>query len=122
MTHLQGFVRGLFYGLCACVFALVALALLTGCEDVGIRENVYVPDDQRAAAATFVTDCARAANPMSDEEGEDLVRECAYQARQLYGNVTRECVHETWGDYVVTPCDRVRTEPCLTACRSGRTY
>jgi len=34
--------------------------------------------------AKFIIDCARAANPMSDEEGEDLVNECGYQARAIY--------------------------------------
>lgn len=34
--------------------------------------------------AKFVVDCARAANPMSDEEGEDLVRECGNQSRSIF--------------------------------------
>lgn len=36
-------------------------------------------------AATFIVECAAAANPLSDEEGEDLVAECKYTARDLYG-------------------------------------
>ena len=34
--------------------------------------------------ANFIIECARAANPMSDEEGEDLVKECGYQARKIF--------------------------------------
>ncbi len=34
--------------------------------------------------AKFVVDCAKAANPMSDEEGEDLVSECGRQSRLIF--------------------------------------
>lgn len=33
--------------------------------------------------AKFIVDCARAANPMSDEEGEDLVKECGRQSKMF---------------------------------------
>lgn len=32
--------------------------------------------EERAALAQFVVQCATAANPKADEEGEDLVRQC----------------------------------------------
>jgi hypothetical protein len=49
-----------------------ALVALTGCE------NSYaccLKRDEQARAACML-ECARAANPMSDEEGEDLVYQC----------------------------------------------
>jgi len=38
------------------------------------------------AIRDFVVKCAKAANPMSDEEGEDLVEECADVARDTFCN------------------------------------
>ena len=35
---------------------------------------------------TCMIDCAKAANPMSDEEGEDLVKECANQCKEMFCN------------------------------------
>ena len=34
--------------------------------------------------AKFIIDCAKAANPMSDEEGEDLVRQCEETSAHLF--------------------------------------
>lgn len=34
--------------------------------------------------AKFIIDCAKAANPMSDEEGEDLVRQCEETSEHLF--------------------------------------
>lgn len=36
-------------------------------------------------AAQFVIKCAKAANPMADEEGEDLVAGCIDAAKEIYG-------------------------------------
>lgn len=38
---------------------------------------------ERHALSKFVVDCATAANPMSDEEGEDLVRQCQITAEAI---------------------------------------
>jgi hypothetical protein len=38
--------------------------------------------------ASFIIECAEAANPKSDEEGEDLVAQCEYTSRNLF--CTRE--------------------------------
>ena len=40
--------------------------------------------------AKFIVDCAKAANPMSDEEGEDLVKQCAITAENLFCEYTKE--------------------------------
>ena len=62
---------------------------LAGCS-VDIRENCrkQLLDGERHAA--FIIDCATAANPMSDEEGEDLVYQCELTARSLFKDA--ECV------------------------------
>ena len=40
--------------------------------------------------AEFIINCAKAANPMSDEEGEDLVKQCAITAENLFCEYTKE--------------------------------
>jgi len=40
--------------------------------------------------AKFIINCAKAANPMSDEEGEDLVKQCAITAENLFCEYTKE--------------------------------
>lgn len=62
------------------ILLLVALATLAGCEGPPrlYEEQKPVCDtpELRQNVADFVVQCAKAANPMSDEEGEDLVAEC----------------------------------------------
>jgi hypothetical protein len=67
---------------------LAALMILatTACNrtvDISIREEVSIRGSTEAAQ--FIVECARAANPMSDEEGEDLVKECKWTAEEIYG-------------------------------------
>lgn len=70
--------------------ALTALGLLFGCGP-----HVEEPDTFQSrcdafdgpAAAECMIRCAAAANPMSDEEGEDLVDMCATHCRELYCTV-----------------------------------
>lgn len=40
--------------------------------------------------AKFIVDCAKAANPMSDEEGEDLVRQCDITSKHLFCEYVKE--------------------------------
>jgi hypothetical protein len=44
-----------------------------------------VPPASRDAFARFVIDCSTAANPRSDEEGEDLVAQCERTGIRVYG-------------------------------------
>lgn len=37
-----------------------------------------------ARMSSWILECAKAANPLSDEEGEDLVRQCEDTAVRLY--------------------------------------
>lgn len=59
---------------------LISLASLAACDEgPRIYEETRPFCDTpelRQKVADFVVNCAKAANPMSDEEGEDLVAEC----------------------------------------------
>lgn len=59
---------------------LILLPLIVGCSvENYVRRNqepkCSTPAEKRELAA-FIVACAKAANPMSDEEGEDLVAQC----------------------------------------------
>ncbi len=62
--------------------SILLLLFLTGCSfsDDSYISTMYrhecSTDVQRKQLAKFIVDCAKAANPMSDEEGEDLVEQC----------------------------------------------
>lgn len=62
------------------ILLLVALATLAGCEGpprvYEERKPVCDTPELREKVAEYTVACAKAANPMSDEEGEDLVAEC----------------------------------------------
>jgi len=65
---------------------LAALALVGACNGPIVRvtpcRGVHQGHVQEAQA--FIVDCAAAANPMSDEEGEDLVAQCERTAERLW--------------------------------------
>jgi hypothetical protein len=68
-----------------------------------------------AAAATCMIDCGRAANPKSDEEGEDLVAECADRCAEF--RCTRRAWHYQAHNRVSwTPCE-LGSEVERSACR-----
>lgn len=48
------------------------------------EQYLYKEECNTKLQAKFIIDCAKAANPMSDEEGEDLVAECRKTAYYLY--------------------------------------
>jgi hypothetical protein len=57
------------------------LALFACSDDAPRRGTMCVRDFSRVSEATrFIVECAAAANPKSDEEGEDLVAQCARTA------------------------------------------
>ncbi len=68
------------------LLVLPLVVLLTGCNQ---QHYGYVSTSKEFVdvdkAANFIVACAAAANPLSDEEGEDLVVECKHTARELYG-------------------------------------
>ncbi len=68
------------------LFCFVLSFLLVGCNgdklqspevEYEIKRHCATERD-RQALSKFVVDCATAANPKSDEEGEDLVSQCQY--------------------------------------------
>jgi hypothetical protein len=64
-------------------YILIMVILLSGCGDkVATRyENECLPADK--GLRDFIIECARVANPMSDEEGEDLVQQCEYTGKSI---------------------------------------
>ena len=61
--------------------------LVFACACACRKDIVSVPDCSdvdRDRLAQLVVECARAANPMSDEEGEDLVRECRLSIKDTF--------------------------------------
>jgi hypothetical protein len=50
-------------------------------------KEICKDNDKRAE---FIVNCAKAANPMSDEEGEDLVLQCERTSRNLFCDSVKE--------------------------------
>jgi hypothetical protein len=64
--------------------ALLAL-LVTACSDDSDRYSMRPMCSQNdPARAEWILKCAEAANPMSDEEGEDLVLQCENTSERLF--------------------------------------
>lgn len=61
--------------------------MLIGCGGEPGNYQVYSQESIKGSekAANFIIECAKAANPLSDEEGEDLVLECKRTAQEIYG-------------------------------------
>jgi hypothetical protein len=51
---------------------------------------VWVCKKNNDKRAEFIINCAKAANPMSDEEGEDLVKQCQETSRDLFCEQVKE--------------------------------
>jgi hypothetical protein len=66
--------------------ALIMAAAVLGCEDV-LRLNFerVVPPACAEQYSSALTECTKAGNPLSDEEGEDLVAECRRAAADAWG-------------------------------------
>lgn len=73
-----------------------------------VRFDIDCRPDTAERRAQFIVDCAKAANPMSDEEREDLVKQCESTAKHLFGH----SVKMAWrsDDYSDIPCDQA-TDP-----------
>lgn len=64
--------------------AISLLALTVGCNTYNVERKCLPDETRQAERAKFVIKCAVAANPMSDEEGEDLVAECLDSADEIF--------------------------------------
>jgi hypothetical protein len=98
------------------LLAALAMALaLTGCVRDRAELHCLEPATGPEVMAA-ITACAEAANPKSDEEGEDLVAQCERTARETL------CRREAWmvgnhsDDY--RPCSAGLTAAQLDVCRA----
>lgn len=103
--------------------AAVAICFACACAPEVIVETEAAPTAaERHAAAEMVIRCAAAANPHSDEEGEDLVAQCERTARRIhYATFVNVCRVWKGGDVVQRErCDHRPTGLCLAACEAHR--
>lgn len=70
--------------------------------------------DTAERRSTFVIDCAKAANPHSDEEGEDLVKQCQTTAEELFCAKEK---HVLVGDFDWRNCSTVKGTGYQEACK-----
>lgn len=92
----------------------IAAVALSGCEPVlTLTSRSFCAHSMAERRAKFIIDCSRAANPMSDEEGEDLVAQCESTASNLFCQVNRRGVLHLipgGGSRVVAWCDELNED------------
>jgi hypothetical protein len=70
------------------ITVLILLFSLTACgEDeysTEMKEQAVCDESSKSKRANFILSCIKNANPKSDEEPEDWIRECQYIAEQTY--------------------------------------
>lgn len=71
------------------------------------RDCDYASLELSEKRAKFIIDCATAANPRSDEEGEDLVEQCDQTSRSLF--CPQVAVVKTCQDSMGHNCNSERT-------------
>ena len=54
--------------------------------------NICSTDEDKAKLSEFVLTCAKNANPLSDEEGEDLVKQCEKTGRRIICPLKKMCL------------------------------
>lgn len=67
------------------IVSAVLAILLTGCgpsERTEVGLETWCDTEEAPALERMILACAKAANPMSDEEGEDLVAQCEKTAQR----------------------------------------
>ena len=70
------------------VVSIFIIFMSVGCTDKSLFQidiDKEIPKASTSKAAEFILTCAKNANPLSDEEGEDLVKQCQYTAVELFG-------------------------------------
>lgn len=63
------------------VFALI----VSGCEELQHGYVYIVPEENKEECRAWVKTCIEKANPMSDEEPEDMIQACLVAGSQLFG-------------------------------------
>jgi hypothetical protein len=107
----------LFTGVaCALIGASLVLVVACGIEKSTPRTDMQVAcyPETTERRASFVIDCAKAANPLSDEEGEDLVKQCQKTAEELFCSKEK---HVEVSDYRWIPCNVVTDPRSKEACK-----
>ena len=87
--------RAFFIWVCWCCFAIIFVIAKFAYDTTAEREDqrkwrwhkICKNNDKRAE---FILNCAKAANPMSDEEGEDLVKQCEKTSYDLFCEYVKE--------------------------------
>ena len=85
----------LFFAFCAFCFAMIFGAVKFAYDTTAERKaqpkwrwhKICKNNDKRAE---FIINCAKVANPMSDEEGEDLVKQCERTSYNLFCEQVKE--------------------------------
>ncbi len=77
---------------------------LIGCSDTEIVIPVCTTEHQKQLSE-FIILCAKAANPMSDEEGEDLVKQCEMTGKNIYCPRKKVCLPDGYSINYYKDCD-----------------
>lgn len=104
---------------------LLTLALLscslTACGDSAYPTTSYVcsaPEDKQALAA-WVSKCIAEANPQSDEEPEDWIRECARVGPELVCPLQRAVRYLGGANWTSISCKDAVQEHHVKLCKEG---
>ena len=82
------------------IFIVLLIVVLSGCSKGDLRtheaEDYICDSGSRSDRSGFILSCIKNANPLSDEEPEDWIRQCQYMAEQTFCPkvimiVTRRC-------------------------------
>ena len=101
--------------------AIACMLLLVGCPPPEpeppshyVTHRKAMPPEMRERYARFVVECATAANPRSDEEGEDLVQQCEDTGFRVLGEQRKLCIRRQDGRSWA--CSTVSAGPCKALC------
>ena len=108
-------------------FTLILISfILIGCSEqkdkkpteITVVSALDIIKEDREKAASFILQCAKNANPLSDEEGEDLVKQCDRTADGIYGvQRYKICTGKCWSNFKW--CDDVTLANEIKACKNN---
>lgn len=102
---------------------VACLLLLSACEYIHPTNDVQYKKGTEEKAAAFILDCLTNANPLSDEEPEDWIKNCESFAMNMYGEKVKG--FRIWNSldarYVTDfiPCEEAQTPEEFRACRGS---
>jgi hypothetical protein len=76
------------------ILVVILVLMLAACSNERTQELSATTDcsNYKAEIAKFIVDCAKAANPLSDEEGEDLVEQCEVTGKHVLCDIKTQVV------------------------------